>query len=318
MKTLLDHILEVGNTPALHAQGCSCNNCKSGAITHPPGCSCSHCQMNDFKDDYYLDELLLELSGHSLRSAVKFNRKHKELLGWGKYFDRIVSQFLKLNYSPDEEGFAKALASWQARNGLTSDGMLGKNTWGLMSSMLGIKPATPSYSGSGTHPGIRVLMPKEGLGFYCYGKEAHRYGLPETVEALKQIARAWFWEFPGGPRIGIGDLSKYGGGKTSGHVSHQLGLDVDIRPMRNDGSENKTDIYQSHYSNALTRRLYDIIKANPVLKVRLILFNDKRIPASRWPNHDNHLHVRFCLPPGYKARYASLEGSSQKDMYKCS
>ena len=82
-----------------------------------------------------------------------------------------------------------------------------------------------------------------------------------------------------------------------GHKSHQLGVDVDIRPLRNDGQEGPVRYQSGEYSRALTQQLVNIVRANSILPVKLILFNDPAVTGvSAYPNHDDHLHVRFQPP----------------------
>lgn len=178
---------------------------------------------------------------------------------------------------------------------------------------------------SGTLGVVNKLMPKSGPGFFCRMPKDRRYGQRETIQALIAIGAAWSKmppTNPARPRIIISDISKPGGGKFPPHVSHQVGLDVDIRLMRNDGKEedftwcaqDKCNIkitpgkgsctvepgYQYHrsYSQPLTQELVNLIHGNGVLKVEFILFNDPKVKGVKcYKNHDNHLHVRF-YPPG--------------------
>lgn len=83
-----------------------------------------------------------------------------------------------------------------------------------------------------------------------------------------------------------------------GHASHQLGVDIDIRIVRNDGREEPANYTLSTYSRTLTQELVNTIRANGVLKVQYIFFNDSKVTGVQpWPNHDDHVHVRF-FPPG--------------------
>lgn len=183
----------------------------------------------------------------------------------------------------------------------------------------------------GRFPKVNTLLPKSGLGFYSYRSPSKQFGLPETIKAVMAIGAAWNKAHPNGPRIGIGEISQRGGGKISDHVSHQKGVDVDFFAMRNDGQEKralairsfknpfppkngldktayahrvrdwlKTQkpgwdfTYYPDYSQPLTQELVNIIRANGILKVQYIFFSDPAIRGvSYWPNHNNHLHVRF-------------------------
>ncbi|KWW98721.1 Peptidoglycan-binding domain 1 protein [Carbonactinospora thermoautotrophica] len=99
-------------------------------------------------------------------------------------------------------------------------------------------------------------------------------------------------------KVAIGDLSlRYGGG-YGGHRSHRVGLDVDLRPMRdnNDQCRSGTTWRQAAYDRAATRELVKALRATGHVKV--IFFNDPQLIREgltrHWKGHDDHLHVRFC------------------------
>jgi hypothetical protein len=140
----------------------------------------------------------------------------------------------------------------------------------------------------------RLDVPTTGL--YGTHTQQRRYGTAKTVQALKAIGVSWA-EKHHSPRIGIGDISKRGGGKISGHVSHRKGVDVDVRPVRNDNQELPVTYRDRGYSRELTQELIDFFHNNKVLSVKVIFFNDPQIHnVQPWPNHDNHFHVRFNMP----------------------
>ncbi len=259
---------------------------------------CREAEENEFFE--------LELSGLALASAVEYNKKKAKSVGWYNCFDEIVASVLKLNHSPNEETFAQEVADWQSKNNLNDDGKIGPSTWNKMKRVLGL--SSGSSSSNSPYPVVNAFMPKEGTGFYCRMNKSRRWALPETIKALTQIGNRWSSKHPFGPRIIISDISKQGGGPlcfNNGrcHTSHQVGLDVDIRPIRKDmnDSSRKLCYKDSSYSSELTRELIDIIRNNGVLKVKNIAFLDPSIPnLSRWKRHGCHLHVRFCMPPKYK------------------
>lgn len=123
---------------------------------------------------------------------------------------------------------------------------------------------------------------------------AHRYGVAKTIQAINKIAEAFYIEF--GIRVGIGDISKLGGGKLPGHASHRKGVDVDVRVPRNDAQESASNYKHSSYSRARTQKLVNLFRQNGIIPVTHIFFNDPQVSGvSQWPNHDNHLHVRFDI-----------------------
>jgi hypothetical protein len=146
-------------------------------------------------------------------------------------------------------------------------------------------------------PRVDTALPRSNAGLVSYQRESRQYGRAEMIRALQAIGAAWQRARPTGPRIGIGDISFRGGGRMPPHVSHQRGLDVDIRLIRADGREAPVRYQDDGYSRALTQQLVDTIRANPVLPVELVLFNDPAVTGvKRWRGHDNHLHVRFRVP----------------------
>jgi|GEM_PF-875507 len=194
-----------------------------------------------------------------------------------------------------------AVRSFQQKQGLNADGIVGDQTEGRLI----VAGATPPPTGgasivpTGGTASMRIdsPLPQSGPGFYSYKPQSQQYGLTETIRALQTIGAAWAKAHPQDPSIGFGDISKRGGGPMSGHKSHQLGLDVDIRLMRKDGRKEATTYQSSTYSRPLTQELINLIRANGVLKVQYIFFNDPQASGvSKWPNHDNHLHVRFYAP----------------------
>jgi murein endopeptidase len=141
-------------------------------------------------------------------------------------------------------------------------------------------------------------LPAAGPGFYARSPARRRFGRPETIRALEAIGAAWQRAHPRGPRIGIGDISFEGGGHMTPHVSHQTGLDADIQLVRNDRKEEGTRHDLPSYSRALTQRLVNLIRANGILTVEYVFFNDSAVRGVRYSHgHDDHMHVRFSLGP---------------------
>ncbi|GIW70860.1 MAG: hypothetical protein KatS3mg102_0402 [Planctomycetota bacterium] len=150
-------------------------------------------------------------------------------------------------------------------------------------------------SGSGANPqnlprsqrGF-LQMPASGRGYYSYAVPARRWGRDYFVYGILRVGSDWAGSGYG--RMGVGDLSLENGGPISGHVSHQKGVDADVRPVKRSG-EGPVTIHQSAYSRAGTQALIDLYYRH--LPVTLVLFNDPHVRRVRWwQNHDNHFHVR--------------------------
>ena len=200
--------------------------------------------------------------------------------------------------NPSQNG--NGLAGWNRRGeGL---GFSGYGRLGFYSQATAAAPARLVY------PQVNAQLPVAGVGFGAYyasdsrGRPDnppgyHRYGLREVIRAIEAIATEWHRRHGQGPRLGIGDISLLGGGPTPRHGAHQRGLEVDIRLPRSDGRELGVTFNDPNYSRSLTQELVDVINRNPILRVRVILFNDPGVSGVRaYPGHNDHLHVGF-LPP---------------------
>jgi Penicillin-insensitive murein endopeptidase len=148
------------------------------------------------------------------------------------------------------------------------------------------------------HVPVHSLLPARGPGYYAAGPAGNRFGRAALVRAVAMLGRLWRERFPGAPRLGIGALSPRCGGRPHRHGGHQLGLDVDIRPLRNDGTEVGVDVRSPGYSRQLTQALVDLLRSTPALGVEGVVFSD---PAIRGitvrPGHEDHLHVRLVGRP---------------------
>jgi peptidoglycan hydrolase-like protein with peptidoglycan-binding domain len=241
------------------------------------------------------DEYGFESSYESLESET--GRDSPDYVRW---IQQALNRVLGLRLAVDGDigpQTRSAIRSFQTQKGLTVDGIVGANTEAALIAAGGTRPPTSPTSGGGTSSAVNTRLPRSGQGFYGYLSNSRQYGLPETIRALQNIAAAWYISHPQGPRIGIGDISFQGGGYMPPHKSHQKGVDIDIRLMRNDGVEGGTRYQNPEYSRALTQELVNLIRANNVLSVRYIFFNDPQVRGVRKEaGHDNHLHVRFCAP----------------------
>ena len=130
--------------------------------THSLTCDCSQCNNlnGEFEDEFIFDTIKNIFSGNSnhlnedqIQSAINYNRRQKNRVGWNSYYNDIVQKVLKLNYSPDERNFVLAVADWQANNGYYGrniDGKIGPSTWRKMQSILNSSTSGVSPSNSTT------------------------------------------------------------------------------------------------------------------------------------------------------------------------
>ncbi len=142
---------------------------------------------------------------------------------------------------------------------------------------------------------------------YSVGNGPANWGTAAAIGQLQAAAKAFAARGQG--RISVGDVSREHGGDIPLHATHEVGLDVDIRPIRDAGDQCTwgTNFHWSTYDRAATRRLVKLIRAAAPGHVKLIYFNDPvliREGLTTWyPGHDDHLHVRYCEQGYAIARY---------------
>jgi peptidoglycan hydrolase-like protein with peptidoglycan-binding domain len=101
--------------------------------------------------------------------------------------------------------------------------------------------------------------------------------------------------------VPLGDTSFEHGGPIPGHSSHQVGLDIDIWPIRTDSAQctaGRITWRSAEYDRNATRQLVQAVRAAAPGHVVFVLFNDPTLIAEgltqQFDNHDNHLHIRYC------------------------
>jgi hypothetical protein len=148
---------------------------------------------------------------------------------------------------------------------------------------------------------------QNGPGLLFVGARNQNIAREQTVRAMEAVGRAWAARHPHGPRMRVGGIGNvYGGplqrgvdkdGRPLFHKSHETGLDVDVRPMRQDGREADVTIFEKHYSRELTSELIRLFQTQLELPVHVIFFNDPLVPGVQaQEGHHNHFHVRFQMP----------------------
>ncbi len=144
---------------------------------------------------------------------------------------------------------------------------------------------------------------KSGTDEYSYDD----WGTLALLNMIEGAGRAWRINGYSSAKIGMGDLSLMQGGTGLGHTSHENGLDVDIRYVRNDGQQiglNIASVDSVYYDESLTWALLDhLISQGNVCAVFVdtLHCNLNHIGYSfitHWPGHSDHFHVRIVDPDG--------------------
>jgi hypothetical protein len=177
-----------------------------------------------------------------------------------------------------------AVATFQRHMGSEVTGHVGPNTWRRLL----------------WHFELPQWGPTTGL---CDYREVNANANWGTAAAIAQLEAAAKQIYDAGHgRVALGDIGFEHGGDILDHQTHERGLDLDIRPMRN--AENQcsygTTYRSTAYDRSATRALVKAIRAAAPGHVKLIYFNDPVLiregMTTQYPNHDDHLHVRYCEP----------------------
>lgn len=188
-----------------------------------------------------------------------------------------------------------ALIEFQIKNSLEPTGILTDETFRVL--FKGEVVPAPHLLPSGDNVAINTVLPERGRGFRTYNRElngADQFGTQLFINSLISLGESWFVISPEIP-IQYGDISIRGGGTFPPHSAHKNGREVDIRPMRKDGTLNATNVNDPSYDSRLTAKLVKhILERFPRAK---ILFNDEDLIADRLTTpkagHHNHLHLRL-------------------------
>src|ERR1044072_697554 len=206
-------------------------------------------------------------SGPAVRALqVELNAKRRLTLPVTGTFDSAVTA---------------AVRTFQQHAGIGVDGIVGPKTW---------QNLLWHYDYPDFAAGICDQDP-DGNGV------AANWASAAAVAQLEAAARS----SPGHGEVPLGDAGFEHGGDIPGHGSHDMGMDIDIWPIRTDNGQctNGRITWQSpEYDQAATRALAQAVRAAAPGHVKLIFFNDPDLIAegltTQYPNHDNHLHVRYC------------------------
>lgn len=173
-----------------------------------------------------------------------------------------------------------AVLKFQGHAGITKTGDLGPVTWRALLAHLEL----PVWGKT--------------LCDYSVGNANANWGTASTIGQIQAAAHVMVDKGHG--RIPLGDIGYEHGGNIAGHQTHEQGMDVDIRPMRDAKDQCRWGVNWrwSTYDRAATRDLVNAIRQTAYGHVKLIYFNDPvliREGLTTWyAGHDDHLHIRYC------------------------
>jgi penicillin-insensitive murein endopeptidase len=168
-----------------------------------------------------------------------------------------------------------------------------------------------------------VALPLDGPGWRVLRPQRNRnWGHPDLIAALRELGRRV--RAATGKAMLVADIAQPRGGAATGHASHQVGLDADIRfqlvpdrpldsVLREEGTEltmvaEGKEIDRNRWSGDQLAMLriaaelagVDRIFVNPVIKREACrAANGDRRWLSRivpWYGHDGHMHIRMKCP----------------------
>jgi murein endopeptidase len=189
------------------------------------------------------------------------------------------------------------------------------------------RPRSLGEPWDGELEGAARLAPGDG---YQVRRPSRAYGAPHVVDHLRRVIAEVRALYPDVHTLAIGDLSAEHGGPISDHHSHQTGLDVDVGffythvpagyPAQFVAGDRDLDVEATwalvtafartsdldsgvemiFLDRAIQARLYTWAKAHGTPDDELAYLlqyprgNDELAGVVRhWPNHADHLHVRF-------------------------
>ncbi len=183
-----------------------------------------------------------------------------------------------------------AVIAFQKHMGMTPHGKVGPVTWQKLLWHFDY----PAFAATG-------------LCDYSDGNGRANWATGASVGQLEFAATEFFKLGHG--RVAVGDASYEHGGNIPDHATHEIGMDVDLRLIRRAGNQCSfgTTYRLAAYDRAATRQLIQAIRAAAPGHIKLIYFNDPVLTAegltTRYRNHDDHLHVRYCEPGHPLAMY---------------
>jgi len=226
---------------------------------------------------------------------------------------RLSAIFAALLFATFSLGAAQALAKKKTKKRRTS--------WGSFEAPIAQPPeAVGGYTKGCLFGG--VALPEKGPGFETIRRQRRRYfGHPALAKFVTDYGRTL--DTIGLGPVLVGDMSQpRGGPMTSGHRSHQMGLDVDLWFTRPDGGRGNDDAFASlvdERREAIDAEVFDARHAEMLRRAALdpavarifvgwVIKRElcRTVKGDRgwlqkirpWWGHTRHFHVRLRCPEG--------------------
>ena len=204
----------------------------------------------------------------------------------------------------------------------------------------------PEAVGTHTNGSLKngIKIDNEGLGFIkVFRNNNSNWGTHYLISTIEYVTSEMRDRYPNHPRLEITALSKERGGHSSGHDSHQNGLDVDAVYLKKkhvrdhsriDGSQaaptrsfvqngqvsDNFDLernFQIMHLFVKTGRVNTIFVDRVIKKSLCEYVKSAQIPnheqtlrkIKHWPNHSTHLHVRLECPRSSRQCYGPEEAN---------
>lgn len=225
-------------------------------------------------------------------------------------FDKVKDRFVKLGYhwagsitNPKSNEFIKLIRLFQCI-------FKGKSKLDAGDGRIDLHGTTHRWLAAQNAPGWLNMTSRQGMGWRVTpGLDFGGLNSWTTTWMQERIMKAGLsyltkqMFISNAPPMWIRDMSRERGGPTSGHKSHQTGLDVDMRlpllpPKSNAWDKLGPGTYTKffHFDAAVAQ--LEAIKAQ--MDTKFVFFNDPRCIKKRLctqqPNHGNHYHIRIKPP----------------------
>lgn len=179
----------------------------------------------------------------------------------------------------------------------------------------------PSIAHGGPYDGSignALNLVNSGPGYYHYINtdplDSDDWGVLAMINMIEGAERQWLENRHSPPRIGIGDISwgdpstQVFGGQfpDNDHASHENGLDVDARYIRNDGLDTTLNLltqFALYDASATVQAIQSLFDNGDCVKIYVsqysgLIFENIDALFDSTGAHDNHFHLRIQDPDG--------------------